>query len=79
MARLRRGQYLLSLTNGERSQMHVPPDQKVRGKSAVMRAIEANEEEARRTGAMSVEEAEADLNELFKKLEAEAAASRIKR
>ncbi len=44
-----------------------------------MRAIEANEEEARRTGAMSVEEAEADLNELFKELEAEAAASRIKR
>ncbi len=59
--------------------MHVPPDQKVRAKTAVKRAIEANEEEARRTGTLSVEEAEADLDELFKELEAEVAAGRIKR
>jgi len=59
--------------------MHVPPDQKVRAKTAVTRAIEANEEEARRTGALSVEEAEADLDELFKELEAEVTAGRIKR
>lgn len=59
--------------------MHVPPDQKVRAKTAVMRAIEANEEEARRTGTLSVEEAEVDLDNLFKEIEAEAAAGRIKR
>ena len=59
--------------------MHLPPDQKVRAKTAVMRAIEANEEEARRTGTLSVEEAEVDLNDLFKELEAEAAAGRIRR
>lgn len=56
----------------------LPPNQTPRTKTSAMRAIEANEEEASRTGSMSVEEAEADLDELFKELEADVAAGRIK-
>lgn len=56
----------------------MPPNQTVRAKTSVMRAIEANEEEALRTGDMSAEEAEADLDELFHELEADVAAGRIK-
>lgn len=56
----------------------MPPNQTTRMKTSVMRAIEANEEESLRSGSMSAEEAEADLDELFKDLEVDLAAGRIK-
>jgi hypothetical protein len=47
-------------------------------KSAVMRLIEANENEALQSGDISTEEAEAELDKLFKELDTEVAAGRIK-
>jgi hypothetical protein len=46
--------------------------------SDIARIIRESEEEARRTGLISTEEAEAELDEQFKQIDADAAAGRIK-
>ncbi len=46
--------------------------------SDVARIIRESEEEALRTGLISAEKAEAEIDELFKQIDAEVAAGRIK-